>query len=67
MIKPILSYDNEKDKIVLSSISAPVENVLSTDTKEIIQDLKDTLAATHNGKGLSAVQIGVLKRICICS
>lgn len=67
MIKPILSYDNEKDKIILSSVSAPVENVLSTDTKEIIQDLKDTLAATDNGKGLSAVQIGVLKRICICS
>ena len=58
MIKPILEYVNEKDKEILSNISTPVDDVTTEETKQIIQDLKDTLAAKHEGKGLSAVQIG---------
>ena len=67
MIKPILNYNNEEDKKILSSISEPVENITTEDIKQIIQDLKDTLAAAHDGKGLSAIQIGFPKRICICA
>lgn len=34
-------------------------------TKQIIQDLKDTLLNTQGGAGLAAPQIGVLKRIFV--
>jgi len=65
MIKPILNYNNEKDKKILFQQCEKVENI--QEVQKIIQDLKDTLHASINGKGLSANQIGALKQICICS
>lgn len=65
MIKKILNYYDEEDKKILSQKSSPVENI--EEVKELIQDLKDTLHNTKNGKGISAIQIGEPKNICICS
>lgn len=63
MIKRILTYPEDKE--ILTAKSEKVKDIESV--KELIQDLKDTLHATDSGKGISAVQIGVLKQICICS
>ena len=63
MIKPILHYPNDKE--ILSQISENVTDV--TEIKELIQDLKDTLHSIQYAHGLSAIQIGVPKRVCICS
>ena len=65
MIKRILNYRNEEDKEILSQKSETVENI--DEIKDLIQDLKDTLHAIPDAKGLSAIQIGINKRICICS
>ena len=65
MIKRILNYRNEEDKEILSQKSETVENI--DEVKELIQDLKDTLHAIPDAKGLSAIQLGINKRICICS
>ena len=67
MIRPILNYNNEEDRKILSSISEPVEDISIEEIKDLIQDLKDTLHATSDAKGLSAIQIGEPKRVCICS
>lgn len=63
-VKRILNFNDEEDKKILTSISEPVVEV-NDEIKEIIQDMKDTLNNTKTGVGLSAVQIGVLKQICI--
>ena len=62
MIKDILLYENEKDRAILTqkSIETTVE-----ESKQLIEDLRDTLNASKNGCGISAVQIGELKRVCI--
>ena len=65
MIKRILNYRNEEDKEILSQKSETVENI--DEVKDLIQDLKDILHATPDAKGLSAIQLGINKRICICS
>ena len=65
MIKKILNYKNEEDKEILSQKSETVENI--DEVKDLIQDLKDTLHAIPDAKGLSAIQLGINKRICICS
>ena len=65
MIKRILNYRNEEDKEILSQKSETVENI--DEVKDLIHDLKDTLHATPDAKGLSAIQLGINKRICICS
>ena len=61
MIKEILTYPNNKD--ILTSKSVEVEEI-NDEIKELIQDLKDTLN-NSTGCGISAVQIGVLKKVCI--
>ena len=61
MIKEILVYP--KDKEILTSKSEEVENI--ENVKELIQDLKDTLDNTERGCSISAIQIGVSKRVCI--
>lgn len=61
MIKPILTYPNDKD--TLSLISEPV-NEINDEIRSLVQDLKDTLANDNSGVGLSAIQIGIPKRIC---
>ena len=65
MIKQILTYNKEEDKKILSTKS---EAVISIDQeKQNIQDLKDTFHSLSNdAHGISAVQIGILKRIIIC-
>lgn len=65
MIKKILNYYNEEDKQILSKVSEKVTNI--EEVRDLIQDLKDTLHNTSNGKGMSAIQIGEPKRVCICS
>ena len=65
MIKRILNYKNEEDKEILSQKSETVENI--DEVKDLIQDLKDTLHAISDAKGLSAIQLGINKRVCICS
>ena len=61
MIKEILTYPTNKD--ILTSKSIEVEEI-NDEIKNLIQDLKDTLNST-TGCGISAVQIGELKRICL--
>lgn len=63
MIKTILTYPNDKD--LLTTPSEDVKNL--DEVKILIQDLKDTLHNTRDGKGISAIQIGVPKKVCICS
>lgn len=65
MVKRILNYRNEEDKEILSQKSENVNDI--NEIKELIQDLKDTLHAIPDAKGLSAIQIGVNKKVCICS
>ena len=63
MIKKILTYPEDKE--ILTTKSVKVENI--EEVRELIEDLKDTLHATNLGKGISAIQIGVPKQVCICS
>ena len=63
MIKKILTYPEDKE--ILTTKSMKVENI--EEVRELIKDLKDTLHATDLGKGISAIQIGVPKQVCICS
>ena len=65
MIKRVLNYRNKEDKEILSQKSETAENI--DEVKDLIQDLKDTLHAIPDAKGLSAIQLGINKRICICS
>lgn len=69
-VQRILSYYDEEDRKILKSKSEPVDDILCEETQQIIQNLKDTLLneneKTRGGiVGLSAVQIGVLKQICV--
>ena len=63
MIKQILTYPEDKE--ILTTKSMNVENI--EEVRELIEDLKDTLHATDLGKGISAIQIGIPKQVCICS
>ena len=60
MIREILTYP--KDKEILTSSSVEVN---ANEVQDLIQDLKDTLHSTEHGVGISAVQIGELKRVCV--
>ena len=62
MIKKILTYPEDKE--ILTQKSEKVNDV--NEVKELIQDLKDTLYATDSGRGISAIQIGIPKQVCIC-
>lgn len=62
MIRKILEYPIAGN--TLTQKSAPVEEI-NEDIKNLIQDLKDTLNNTETGCGISAVQIGELKQVCI--
>ena len=61
MIKEILTYPTNKE--ILTSKSIEVEEI-TDEIKQLIEDLKDTLNST-SGCGISAVQIGELKRVCL--
>ena len=61
MVKEILIYPKDKD--ILTQVSEEAKDV--SEVQELIQDMKDTLHSTEHGVGISAVQIGVLKRVCV--
>lgn len=65
MIKRILNYYIKEDKEILQQKSLEVKEI-NENIKQLIQDLDETLKNTQIGKGISAVQIGELLRICIC-
>ena len=60
MVKDILTYPENKDILIQKSVETTPE-----ESKSLIQDLKDTLHNSREGVGISAVQIGQLKRICV--
>ena len=60
MIREILTYPKDKEILTSKSVEVTAEEV-----QDLIQDLKDTLHSTEHGVGISAVQIGELKRVCV--
>lgn len=62
MIKKILTYEKNKD--ILTQKSEDVIEI-NEEIKQLIQDLKDTLAIHPTGVGISAIQIGTPKKVCI--
>ena len=66
MIKRILNYNNEEDRKILSQTSAEVTDFNSEEFKQLIQDLRDTFDRIPDARGISAIQIGVPLRVCIC-
>jgi peptide deformylase len=68
-VRRILSYYDEEDRKILQSKSEPVEDIMSEETQQLIQDLKDTLLNANSLGGglvgLSAIQIGEPKQICV--
>lgn len=66
MVKRILNYNNLEDKEILSQKSEEVINIETE--KELIENLKDTFHSIHgDARGISAIQIGEKKRVCICA
>lgn len=65
MQKEIIQVENKilREK----SEEIKLEDVSSKEIKDLVQDLKDTLKNAQNGIALSAVQIGVLKRVFVVS
>lgn len=60
MIRKVLTYPENKDILTQKSIDTTPEK-----SRDLIQDLKDTLHDSTDGVGISAVQIGELKRLCV--
>jgi peptide deformylase len=62
MNRPVIQYPNP----ILRQVSKPVEPVdlVSDDFKQLVTDLRDTVANAR-GAAISAVQIGVLKRVVV--
>ena len=61
MVKEILTYPESKE--ILTQKSEEVGDI-NEEIKNIIEDLNDTLN-NSTGCGISAIQIGIPKRICI--
>ena len=66
MVRRILNYNNEEDREILSQTSAEVTDFNSEEYKQLIEDLKDTFDRIPDARGISAIQIGVPLRVCIC-
>lgn len=62
MIKKILNYPENKE--ILTQKSEKIEEI-TDEIKALAQDLMDTLKSHKTGVGISAIQIGVAKRMCI--
>lgn len=60
MIRKILTYPEDKEILTSKSVE-----VTANEVQDLIQDMKDTLHSTEHGVGISAVQIGELKRVCV--
>lgn len=52
------------DKKILLKKSESIQKI-DDETKQLVQNLKDTLASSSGGIGLSAPQIGVLKKVIV--
>ncbi len=65
MVRKILTYAEDKETLSLKSMR--VQDINNEETRQVIQDLRDTLNSTQGGKGMSAIQIGYPLQICICS
>lgn len=63
MKKTILTYPDNKD--ILTQESSIIEDITSEETKQLAQDLIDTLLEEKTGVGISAIQIGVPKQMCV--
>lgn len=61
MVKEVLIYPKDRD--VLTKVSEEVKDV--NEVKDLIQDMKDTLHSTKHGVGISAIQIGDARRVCV--
>ena len=62
MIRQILIYP--RDKSILTQKSEKIEEI-DDSIHTLIEDLKETLHKEKLGVGISAVQVGELKRLCI--
>lgn len=62
MIKPILTYPENKE--ILTCKSEQIDEI-NNDIRALATDLLDTLKASKTGVGISAVQIGIPKKMCI--
>lgn len=62
MIKKILTYPENKE--ILTQKSEKIEEI-TDEIKALAQDLMDTLKSHKTGVGISAIQIGVAKKMCI--
>ena len=60
MIREVLRMGDPR----LLQVSAPVTGFGTPELEQLLQDLKDTMAA-QNGAGIAAPQIGVLQRVVI--
>ena len=60
MIREVLRMGDPR----LWRVSAPVESFGTRELEELLQDMRDTMAA-QNGAGLAAPQIGVGLRVVI--
>jgi len=60
MIRKILTYPEDKEILTQKSVEVAADEV-----QDLIQDMKDTLHSTKTGVGISAVQIGEPKRVCV--
>lgn len=62
MIKKILIYPENKE--ILTQKSEKIEDI-TDEIKVLAQDLMDTLKSNKTGIGISAIQIGIAKKMCI--
>ena len=60
MIRKVLTYPKNKDILTQKSVDTTPE-----ESRDLIKDLKDTLHDSTDGVGISSVQIGELKRVCV--
>ena len=67
MIKEILTYPENMDILTKKSQNVILSGENKEDVSELIQDLKDTLHSTKHGVGISAIQIGEPKKVCVIS
>ncbi len=63
----IISIQKGKENKILRAVSEEVKDIKSPEIQEFISDMKMTLAATPNGVGLAAPQVGKNIRIFVAS
>ena len=63
MKQPIVQLGHEALRTKCAPLS--VDQITASETQQLVQDLRDTLAAEKDGVGLSAPQIAVTKRVAL--